>query len=85
MAGRVWTPANCLLVCGSGTTGCHGWITEHKRLAMAYGWVVSNYVSAEVVHLVPVLVLTRSGRVEVLLHPSAPRYLGVAPGLRAAL
>lgn len=80
-AGRIWTPANGLHVCGSGTTGCHGWITENSRLAMARGWVVSNFVSAEVVHLVPV---DLRGERSVLLHPLQPRYLGVAPGLAAS-
>lgn len=80
-AGRVWTPANGLHLCGSGTIGCHGWVTEHPRLAMARGWIVSNYVAADVVHLVPV---DLRGEREVLLHPVKPLYLGVAPGLRAA-
>jgi len=28
-AGRIWAPSNLLAVCGSGTTGCHGWIEAH--------------------------------------------------------
>lgn len=80
-AGRIWTPANGLHLCGTGSTGCHGWVTEHPRLAMARGWVVSNYVAANVVHLVPV---DLRGEREVLLHPVKPAYLDVAPGLRAA-
>lgn len=37
-AGRVWTPSNGLHLCGSGTTGCHGWITEHPHAARERGW-----------------------------------------------
>jgi hypothetical protein len=29
--------SNLLLVCGSGTTGCHGWITEHPAEARRRG------------------------------------------------
>lgn len=30
--------SNLLLLCGSGTTGCHGWITEHPGEAKRMGW-----------------------------------------------
>ena len=40
--GRVWTPENGLHLCGSGTTGCHGWVTHHPELGREWGWVVSN-------------------------------------------
>lgn len=42
-AGRIWTPENGLHLCGSGTTGCHGWVTEHPTISKEWGWVVSNY------------------------------------------
>jgi HNH endonuclease len=32
--------SNLLLLCGSGTTGCHGWITEHPAEAYEKGWSV---------------------------------------------
>jgi hypothetical protein len=33
--------SNLLLLCGSGTTLCHGWITEHPGAAKReYGWSV---------------------------------------------
>lgn len=79
-AGRIWTPANGLHVCGSGTTGCHGWITHHPAMAREFGWTVSNYTDADVVHLVPVVI----GDQLVFLHPRLARYIPVAPGLRAA-
>jgi hypothetical protein len=42
--------SNALHVCGSGTTGCHGWITEHPIKAFDNGWSVrSSQVPAEVV------------------------------------
>lgn len=31
---------NLVLVCGSGTTGCHGEIESHRRDALADGWLV---------------------------------------------
>ncbi|WP_083213337.1 HNH endonuclease [Mycobacterium malmoense] len=34
--------SNLLLLCGSGTTGCHGWITEHPAEAYAKGWSVRS-------------------------------------------
>jgi hypothetical protein len=38
--GRHWDVHNLLDLCGSGTTGCHGWVTEHAKLAREFGWVV---------------------------------------------
>jgi 5-methylcytosine-specific restriction endonuclease McrA len=32
--------SNLLLLCGSGTTGCHGWVTEHPLEAYTNGWSV---------------------------------------------
>lgn len=34
------SPANLMLLCGSGTTGCHGWIESHRQEAMLEGWIV---------------------------------------------
>lgn len=33
-------PANILLLCGSGTTGCHGWIESHRAEALDLGLLV---------------------------------------------
>jgi hypothetical protein len=33
-------PSNLQLLCGSGTTGCHGWRTENLRAALEDGWRV---------------------------------------------
>lgn len=32
--------ANVVLLCGSGTTGCHGWAHAHPEKAYASGWMV---------------------------------------------
>ncbi len=31
---------NTVVLCGSGTTGCHGWVTEHPNLAELEGLYV---------------------------------------------
>lgn len=33
-------PANVIDVCGSGSTGCHGYIHEHPAEAYEKGWLV---------------------------------------------
>lgn len=47
MGGTNWfgsnLPSNLMAVCGSGTTGCHGWIESHRFEAMALGYLVSRY------------------------------------------
>lgn len=35
--------SNLLLLCGSGTTGCHGHITENPKEAYENGWSVHSY------------------------------------------
>lgn len=34
---------NLVLLCGSGTTGCHGWVESHRADASEEGWLVSSY------------------------------------------
>jgi hypothetical protein len=36
--GGLWTPSNGLALCGSGTSGCHGWTEHNPTLAAAGGW-----------------------------------------------
>jgi hypothetical protein len=43
--GGLWTPGNCVLVCGSGTTGCHGWIEHNPVFARAEGFHVQPWVN----------------------------------------
>jgi len=40
--GGRWAASNGLHVCGSGTTGCHGWITTHPVLAAERGLTVRS-------------------------------------------
>lgn len=34
------SPANLLLLCGSGTTGCHGWVELHRREGLDAGVIL---------------------------------------------
>lgn len=36
--GGLWSPENCLHLCGSGTTGCHGWVEANPAAARASGF-----------------------------------------------
>lgn len=38
--GGEWSASNLLHVCGSGVSGCHGWITGHPAAASEDGWTV---------------------------------------------
>lgn len=40
---------NLLTLCGSGTTGCHGWATMHPTSATTLGWSVPGYADAAAV------------------------------------
>ncbi len=42
-AGGTDTPENLIMLCGSGTTGCHGWVHEHRMEAGENGWIVSRF------------------------------------------
>ena len=55
-------PWNQILLCGSGTTGCHSWVHSHSLAAQGGGWVISKYHPEP--WLVPVLYEQpgRSGR-----------------------
>lgn len=71
--------ANFLVLCGTGTTGCHGWVETRERAAAERRglWVRHCYDAAGAP--VPVgryPVELPDGRV-VLLHPTEPRYLPV--------
>ena len=34
------TPENCVVLCGTGTTGCHGHIESHREIAIEEGWLL---------------------------------------------
>jgi hypothetical protein len=40
--GGLWCPSNGLDLCGSGSTGCHGFITSHPKLSYEYGYSVRS-------------------------------------------
>jgi hypothetical protein len=63
MGGTDWPginlPSNLALICGSGTTGCHGYIESHRPEAYAMGWLVHSWEDpAEVPWQHPVLGVT---------------------------
>lgn len=41
--GGTWSGSNGLDLCGSGTTGCHGWVESHPAAATALGWRVQSW------------------------------------------
>lgn len=43
----VGSPANALVLCGSGTTGCHGWAEAHPVEAELLGWRLAPGVEAD--------------------------------------
>jgi hypothetical protein len=36
-------PSNLMLLCGSGVSGCHGWVESNRKEAMREGFLVSRY------------------------------------------
>jgi len=60
--GGTWAASNLLDVCGSGTTGCHGRITEdHDGTANRNGWTCKSFENP-----IEIPCLTRNGRVLLL-------------------
>lgn len=37
------SPANILLLCGSGTEGCHGWVESNREQSYDLGLLVHSY------------------------------------------
>jgi hypothetical protein len=35
--------ANLVLLCGSGTTGCHGWVHSHPHESYLAGWLIHSW------------------------------------------
>lgn len=45
--GGSWDASNLLALCGSGTTGCHGWVEAHPKAAHEQGfWLFEGETSA---------------------------------------
>lgn len=38
---------NLITLCGSGTTGCHGWVHGHPSEAYEHGWMVHGWSNSE--------------------------------------
>lgn len=68
--------ANLLLLCGTGVTGCHGWVEcEERDLAEQRGlWARHEYRDGAPVPIDEYPLVLWSGR-RVLLHPGQPTYL----------
>lgn len=39
---RINDPRNLILLCGTGTTGCHGWVETHRLTASVDGWLLGT-------------------------------------------
>lgn len=46
-------PQNLLLLCGSGTTGCHGWIESHREEGYETGFLVRRGYKPEETPITP--------------------------------
>jgi len=68
--------ANLLILCGTGVTGCHGWIEcEQRAAARERGlWVGHDYRDGQPVPVAEYPLVLWSGR-QVYLHPDQPLYL----------
>lgn len=58
-------PANLLVLCGDGVSGCHGYVEHHRTWAQDHGFAVSRYQDPELIPVVHFLYglafLTESG------------------------
>lgn len=57
-------PGNLIVLCGSGTTGCHGWVESHREHAEERGFLVRRGqalpASIHVMHFVHGLIYLRN-------------------------
>jgi hypothetical protein len=37
---RISSIANCLILCGTGTTGCHGWVESRRAMGEDLGYLI---------------------------------------------
>ena len=40
-------PANLIVLCGTGTSGCHGWVESNREKARELGYLIQKVESAE--------------------------------------
>ena len=57
---RIHDPGNLTVLCGSGTTGCHGHIEANRQVATEQGWLISQHDRRDPADI-PVYVLTGPG------------------------
>jgi hypothetical protein len=43
------TASNLMVICGSGVTGCHGWIESNRTQAYAEGWLLHSGQNPEAI------------------------------------
>jgi hypothetical protein len=67
-----------ILLCGSGTTGCHGWVHAHPAAARAAGWIRLGTANGDSA-VQPVMVALPSGYGWFLLTPDGKRHGTEAP------
>jgi hypothetical protein len=46
--------SNLITLCGSGTTGCHGWVHAHPKEAQSGGYIVSRHARRDSTSQAPV-------------------------------
>lgn len=51
-----------VVLCGTGTTGCHGWVTEHPALAREYGLSLSRLATTDEFQPAAVRIRDEAGR-----------------------
>lgn len=79
----VHSPAALLSICGSGTSGCHGYVEKNREWSYDRGYLVPNVGVGDAVDCAAVPMTLWSGR-RVLLSADSPWYLP-APGLPYAV
>lgn len=65
--GGKWDPENCVILCGTGTTGCHGWCEANPNAAEGEGFHVrpwQNPAEIPVKYRGQFALLTPDGEVE---------------------
>jgi hypothetical protein len=55
------SPANALTLCGSGTTGCHGWAEHNRTKAIEMGVLISRHAVGPAFEPTAVLVMRNDG------------------------
>lgn len=65
--GGMWDPTNCVMLCGHGTTGCHGWVEHNPNAAEVEGFHVRPWLHPAEVKLLYQgrwALLTDDGKIE---------------------